>query len=203
MPTIDWPEALIPQTAQLTLRKSTVQFASPFNGTPQAFDFIADRWVLSCSLAQMSARRPRGVGAFCNMLSGGINRVRVWPFETRGTPRGTLRGTVTLSAAVLRGALALPVTGGTPAGGSGPVTLLQDDFIAVGGQLFMVAANVTLAGGAGSVPVVNRVRSTIAAGSAVTWNRPTCEMVLPALQAGPMRRPGAIDSAALDLIEVF
>ena len=202
MPTIDWPEALVPQTAQFNLCKSTVQFASPFNGNPQAFDFIAERWVLSCSLAQMSARNPRGVDAFCNQLAGGIDRVRVWAFYA-GTPRGTLRGTVTLSAGVVRGNTTLPVTGGTAASGSGPVTLLQGDFIGCGGQIFMVAADVTLAGGAGSVPVVNRVRGTIASGSSVTWYRPTCEMVLPAQQAGPMRRPGAIDSAALDLIEVF
>ena len=369
MPTIDWPEALIPQTAQLTLRKAGAQFASPFNGTLQAVDFIGERWTLSASLAQMSARNPRGVGAFCNVLAGGVERVRVWPFHTGGVPRGTMRGVVTLSAGVARGATALPVVGGatmpnlitrggvednpgglavgwsqyaigstgtvTPsrvagnqstfaqrfdaanlgttsldnvgaerAGGvdvvsgrtytlsadtrdsgvsirlhidwytagasfissttqnfpssgspwarrsvsgiappaavvariyvwmesrlSGPgqasfefdnvqfeqastaspfagsPTLRAGDFIGAGGQLFQVAADTTLSdAGTGSVPIVNRVRSTIASGSAVTWYRPTCEMVLPAMQAGPVHRPGVIESTALDLVEVW
>jgi hypothetical protein len=86
---------------------------------------------------------------------------------------------------------------------TGHPTLLQGDFIAAGGQLFMVAADTVLVNGAGSVPVINRVRGTIASGGAVTWYRPTCEMVLPAMQAGPVRRPGVIESTALDLVEVW
>jgi hypothetical protein len=369
MPTIDWPEALIPQTAQLSLRKAGAQFASPFNGTTQAVDFLAERWTLSASLAQMSARNPRGVDAFCNTLAGGVERVRVWPFHTGGVPRGTLRGAPTLAASVARGASTLALsdvragsnllrnggfeldtnldgladwwvpyaTGGTgaysfalvsgqqsplaqsvqaaalgvsdsdrigvfsgpyavqagqpyafgvdalntsanlainidwgaaggvylsstnvsfgsspswarrvllavaPAGavqatafcwisarggaaGSstlqidnaqfersvsatpypGPATLAAGDFIACAGQLFQCAADVASPDNfALSVPLINRVRAPIAAGSAVTWYRPTCEMMLPAMQAGPVRRPGAIESTALDLVEVW
>jgi hypothetical protein len=374
MPTIDWPDALVPQTAQLSLRKAGVQFASPFNGTLQSLDFIAERWTLSCSLAQMSARNPRGVEAFCNRLAGGIERVRVWPFHTRGSPRGTLRGSPTLGSSVARGATALPLVGGVlgnnllvypqrldlapwsgavvttanthaapdtsvtadtiaddsttvtedrvqvvavPAnsqtyttslwvrkttggtsktfsvytflsGGTsvgntvrintdsgavlagtatvtsdgdywrvaasaanngtntslaiglqpafaahgsatndvtqtgsavvwevtceagataspyrGQPTLLAGDFIGCGGQLFMVASDLVLSDGVGSVLVLNRVRATIASGSLVTLLRPSCEMVLPAMQSGPVRRSGVIESTALDLVEIW
>jgi hypothetical protein len=377
MPTIDWPEALIPQTAQLTLRKAGTQFVSPFNGTLQALDFIAERWTLSASLAQMSARNPRGVDVFCNRLSGGVERVRVWPFTTGGVPRGTLRGTPALSAGVVRGATVLPIgnasgvgnllvspddliaaawtgpasvtanthsapdgsgltadtitdssttsaqnrqqvvavpadtqaytlscyvrktsggvqpsfgllflmSGGTPqnsnprlnsdtgalvaGGGPGSVqdagaywrlsttlanngtnnlitvsvvpaiaafgqatqdvsvtgsavvwgfqlersasvgayvgrpTIQEGDFLGCGGQLFQVAGPASFAGGFANVPVINRVRAPIASGSPVTWYRPACEMVLPAMQAGPVRRPGVIESTALDLVEVW
>ena len=377
MSTIDWPEALIPQTAQLALRKAGTQFASPFNGTLQAVDFIAERWVLSCSLAQMSARNPRGVGAFCNRLSGGIERVRVWPFHTGGLPKGSMRGVTAVRVSAARGDAVLdisgavhqdnllvateklsasewfigtaPVTenssvapdgaltaetltdnsvvsilargqerpipadtswytvscyvrkttggtqpsftlqvfleGGTPVsneprfntdngqflagigagvvqdvgtfwrvsasvqnngtnnsarvmvapaiaahnqiiadptvtgsaivwgfqlersagvrGYTGHPWLEAGDFIAAGGQLFQVAENAVLANGVGVVPLINRVRGPIAAGSPVTWYRPTCEMVLPAMQAGPVHRPGVIESAALDLVEVW
>jgi hypothetical protein len=371
MPTIDWPEALIPQSAQLTLRKAGAQFASPFNGTTQAVDFLAERWTLSASLAQMSARNPRGVDAFCNTLAGGVERVRVWPFH-QPQPRGSLRwqpvvgslaaargdqllvlssalganlllggsfefdsnadgladgwlpiqtgsvssvvrslqtavpmdgsneqgvdcvfgapgatvgierfvpllpgpGTYTVRAQVRGGGEAqqfrilveprdvnsviippgitvvqdgLPgspqvvggtfvappgsvactirlemvaLNSGTPAnirwdgvalvGGSpglawpGRATLRQGDYLGAGGQLFMCAADCQAndAGGL-SVPVVNRVRAPIAAGSPVTWYRPTCEMMLPAMQAGPVRRAGAIESTALDFVEVW
>lgn len=367
MSTIDWPDALVPQTCQLALRKSGQQFASPFNGTTQALDFIAERWVLSVSLAQMAARNPRGVGSFCNRLAGGVERVRGWNFgHNRGVPMGTLRGTPTLSASLVRGDVALPVAGAVAgvnllrgggfevdtnadgvadawaaytttagpvtralysgvllspepglnfqsvnsaalngaagcisdgvavaAGGSytasaamaattgaacvisiawkdvggtyisesqashsaalgrrsvtavapvgatsaqvvvfaysvagtavdfsvdnaqlqlgavaspfaGMPTLRADDMLGAGGQLFQVASDVTLSDmGAGSVPVINRVRSAISSGAAVLWNRPTAEFILPAMQAGPVYRPGAIESAALDLVEVW
>jgi hypothetical protein len=369
MPTIDWPEALIPQTAALSLRKAGTQFASPFNGTLQAFDFIAERWVLSASLAQMSARNPRGVDSFCNTLAGGIERVRVWPFHTQGAPRGTLRGSPTVRVAAARGDTVLRIQGATAganliigggmevegspdlaegwtllsngatgvvaaadfsglaspraqtvfctalgttvsdnmgllrldvpvlagvaytlaadiiggpcsivaqviwytAGGAqisgansalvgnggafqrvavsavapptaakaglflfarerptapGPVSISIDnvqfeaaaaptpfagsptlqggDFLGCGGQLFQVASDFTLLDiGRGDIPLVNRVRGTIAINSPVTWYRPSCEMVLPAMQAGPVRRPGVIDSTALDLVEVW
>jgi hypothetical protein len=370
MATNDWPEALIPQTAQLALRKAGTQFSSPFNGTLQALDFIGERWVLSASLAQMSARNPRGVGAFCNTLAGGVERVRVWPFHTGGVPRGTLRGAPTISLEAARGNSSLTLANAAAgsnllrgssfeidtdadgradnwlaysAGGTGTVTysrvsgfrgawaqrvdstalgpedadragvrysidvpvtpgssyalaahvrasageialnvdwrdagnaflatsalvvaaatfwqrhsfaatapagaafarifvwqqdigasaaaawlevdnvqfeigsqateylflasLRAGDFIGCGGQLFQVAEDKLLNDmGAGVVNLVNRVRGTIASGSAVTWYRPTCEMVLPAMQAGPVRRPGVIESTALDLVEVW
>lgn len=370
MPTIDWPEALIPQTAQLVLRKIGSQFSSPLNGTLQAVDFIGERWVLSTSLAQMSARNPRGVDAFCNRMSGGVERVRVWAFHTKGVPRGNLRGSTSVLSTATRGMSSLNVAGavaspntllrsgfdvnpggglapgwtllatgstGTvtasrvigngspfaqrvqasalgssasdvvgvnyeifapvvagnpyalsadvrnngaalrvhidwyatgasyissttqafgptggewgrrsvvgvapagavgaslfvwmqafPGGGAawlevdnvqfeatavaspswaGPPSLREGDYIGAGGQLFQVAADVQLADdGTGSVPIINRVRSTIAAGSPLVWYRPTCDMVLPAMQAGPVRRPGVIESTALDLVEVW
>jgi hypothetical protein len=203
MPTIDWPEALIPQSAQLTLRKAGAQFASPFNGTLQALDFIAERWTLSASLAQMASRNPRGVDAFCNLLAGGVERVRVWPFHTGGVPRGSLRGNVTVRVAAARGDTVLRVQGATSNAGGAP-TLRAGDFLGCAGQLFQVAADFALAvGGTGDVPVINRVRGTIAVGAAVTWARPTCEMVMPAMQAGPVRRAGAIESTALDFVEVW
>jgi hypothetical protein len=370
MATIDWPAGLIPQAAELSLRKAGAQFASPFNGTLQAVDFIAERWVLSCSLAPQFQHDPRGVGVFANLLAGGVERVRVWPFHTGGAPRGSLRGAPTLGLATTRGATSLTLanaTGGSvmlggsfefdtnadgradgwaavtigsvtsvvytmesggqddgafeqgmsanygalgtsheagvergvqglapgpytflanvrgdpnqsariavewrnsggsiigggtvatiavtgtptrfgatstaPAGTTqctvrlltsatgatgtravrwdvcaikpgavdltwpGAATLLAGDFIGAGGQLFMVAANCT-ANDAGAlvVPVINRARGVIASASAVTWLRPTVEMVLPAMQAGPVRRPGVIESTALDLVEVW
>lgn len=371
MSTIDWPEALIPQTCQLVLRKAGTSFASPFNGSHQALDFLAERWVLSVNLAQMSARNPRGVGSFCNRLAGGVERVRGWHFgHNRGVPRGTLRGTPSLGVAAARGDSQLTLAGaigtnlmlggsfefdsnadgladgwtgvssgsvtgltlarmtGTPEdgvylqgvdatytatgstnvagvervvqlpGGPGPytflasvrgdtelnayvvvewrnsggtiistsvvvnqalttslvrvggtatapalttqctvrlltyrtagtttraarwdscavkagttdltwpgaATLLADDMIGAGGWLFQVASN-CIANDAGQlvVPVVNRVRGTIALASAVTWNRPTTEFVLPAMQAGPVYGGGAINTTALDLVEV-
>lgn len=372
MATLDWPEALIPQQAQFLLRKASAQFESPFNGTAQVVDFIAERWVLSASLAQLAARNPRGVQSFLNQLSGGVNRVRVWNFgHNRGVPLGTLRGAPTLSSGAARGDTSLVITGataglnllryggldldaggGVPAGiashtsgsvsgfslargggiggpgvaaivnatslgttsadqagfkwsdvavtaghpytyaadikgdtnaslrlyadwysasnvllggalsvsavipggfqrfsvsGEAPATaawarlyvwmhtrtggttaaqmyvdnvqfepgavatsfagrptLKADDMLGCGGQLFQVAADTQLDdAGAGTVPLVNRVRGTISSSTAVAWNRPTCEMAVLSQQAGVLVRPGAIDPAAIDAVEVW
>jgi len=87
---------------------------------------------------------------------------------------------------------------------AGVATLKADDCIGLGGQLFQVSADCTADDtGRIVVPVVNRARGTIAIDSAVTWSRPTVEMLMPAMQAGPMVRPGAIEPAALDLLEAW
>lgn len=373
MSTLDWPESLVPQTAQMALRKAGVQFSSPFNGTPQAVDFVAERWTMSASLATMRQRDPRGVRSFLNQLAGGVNRVRVWDFGGGGVPRGSLRGTPRVAVAAARGdttitikeATAFPnliaggsfeldsnadgladgwlaysngstgsitrartsastahgtwsqtveaatlggtsvdhagiyrnvpvaanqpytltaslraatgtftgrlyitwrdaslviigsvnnsptvtgswqrfaLSGSAPAnaasadifafmqaggGGlcrveidavqfdstaaaaaassfAGYATLRADDMIAAGGQLFQVAADCTADdSGRIVVPLVNRVRATIAVDAAVSWSRPTCEMMMPAMQSGPIVRPGAIEGAGVDLVEVW
>jgi hypothetical protein len=372
MATTDWPNNLVPQAAQLSLRKAGVQHVSPFNGTLQAVDFVAERWALSASLAPQVLRNARQVSAFCNNLSGGIERVRVWPFDTGGVPQGTMRGAPQVRLAAARGDTVLnlknALSGGnlithggqeldadlnlltdtwlayslgsisaysvgssipgyesaraqfiqatglgttvfdqfgmrkvtsygitpgrtytlsadmahyqceavvqilwldsglgfisattmpylTPAGqwvrrsatstapagaafaelwligrgiAGGPYTatlyidnvlfeqaataspwpglptLLQGDYIAAGGQLFQVAATTTFEdSGQAAVPLVNRVRATIAVDSPVTWYRPTCDMVMPAMQAGAVSRPGFAEGAAIDLVEVW
>jgi hypothetical protein len=139
---------------------------------------------------------------------------RVWWSWNSATGGGTVSPTIGLvttaggnySGAINDGLLLWGVQleyGAAPTDYVAGPTLLAGDFLGAGGQLFEVAADTQLAGGVGTVPVINRVRATIASGSAVTWYRPTCEMVLPAMQAGPVYRPGAIDSTALDLVEVW
>jgi hypothetical protein len=199
MSTVDWPEALIPQAASLQLRKSGRQFSGPFNGTLQAVDDLAERWVLSATLPPRRRRDgTAGVESFCATLAGGINRVRAWHFGTRGMPAGSLRGTPTLSSPAARGNLTLILS--TAAG----ATLMADDMFSVGGQLFQVAASCTATGGGAlTVPLVNRVRGTIAGGSAVTWYRPTAEFIMPAMQSGTVWQPGRLEAAGVDLVEVW
>lgn len=198
MATYDWPDALIPQRCSIGSQGAGEQFRGPYNGTIQVVDFVAERWVLSVTLPQARRVNAGRVEAFFFTLRGGIHRVRAWHFG-RPVPVGTMRGSPTLSASVSRGATALPITGGTANG-----TLRAGDMLGCGGQLFMVASDTTLNGsGAGSVPVVHRVRGTIGSGTAVTWNRPTGEFVIPAWVASVVHAPGMIDGAAFDLEEVW
>lgn len=83
-------------------------------------------------------------------------------------------------------------------------TLLADDFVGCNGQLFQVASDTTFdVAGAGGVTVVNRARSLIAAGSAVTWDRPTCAMLVPAAQVGPNFDGSGVRRTELDAFEVW
>ena len=90
MSTIDWPASITPAAAQWALQKSGVQFASPFNGTVQALDYLAERWAVSLSLP--NARNHGAVAALMNTLAGGVNRVNLWHHGSGGQPAGTLRG---------------------------------------------------------------------------------------------------------------
>jgi len=200
MTTFDWPNALIPQDAQLVLRKSGRQFTSPFNGSTQSVDDVAERWVLSATLPVRALASGSGLQAFCGTLAGGINRVRAWHFGSRGTPQGTLRGAPTLGVSAVRGDASISL-----ADCAVGATLLADDMIGLGGHLLQVAANAVADGsGVMVVTLVNRIRGPVASGSVVTWYRPTADFILPAMQAGPVWQPGGIMQAtALDLVEIY
>jgi hypothetical protein len=75
--------------------------------------------------------------------------------------------------------------------------------IKAGGLLLQVAAD-CVANGAGraDVTLVNRVRSTIALGAAVTWDRPTAPFRLISTPA-VMHVPGYAESVSLDFAEVI
>jgi hypothetical protein len=177
---------------------SGVQFKSPFNGTLQSVEFVAERWTLSVTLPPRMRDDSGAVEAFFMRLRGGVNRVKAWHFS-RPAPKGTMRGSPTLSAGVSRGGTSLPITGGTASS-----TLKAGDMLAVGGQLFMVAENVSLNGsGAGTVPVVHRVRATINSGAAVTWDKPTAEFVMPAWMASFVHNVDALENVSLDFEEVW
>lgn len=86
---------------------------------------------------------------------------------------------------------------------AGYPTLLAGDMLGCSGQLFQVAADTTLSdAGAGSVPIVNRVRSAISSGTALTWQRPTATFRV----AAPPRAwhsGGHVQFGELDLIETW
>ena len=75
MATLDWPEALIPQRAAIGSQGAGEQFRSPYNGTAQTTDFIAERWVLSVTMPQARRVNAGAFEAFAFQLRGGFNRV--------------------------------------------------------------------------------------------------------------------------------
>lgn len=367
------PADLYPGVASFGLQKAGLQHRSPFNGTTQALDFVAERWMVEMTSPRMYSSESGLAEAFFNRLAGGVNRVSMY-HPGRPAPVGTMRGSPTLKTTVNRGASSLvlqsvrnhnlltsssfetdanangiadgwtaysngSVTGalyffggsfavhgaleqamnattlgsttadrlglyqtvdlgvgvsysgpvtlalsvrGTPAGshaviyceaidatpaiiGSavvaddatfpsspmkrisgvfnapagtrslrfygwvsqnpggavafridaalmalgnvsadypGPATLKAGDLIGCGGHLFQVAEDCTASDiGEMTVPLVNRVRSTITAGAAVTWDKPTTYFVAPQMRADAVHRPGYIEGMTLSLVE--
>lgn len=205
MATIDWPASLYAAQIQFYLRKSGLQFRSPLNGSGQAVDFMADSWVASVTLPPVARANSGDIEAMANWLAGGVNLVRLWHQGSGGRgglglPRGTARGSIVLASPVVQGVRQLVVSGATAA--VGEPTLGAGDMLGVGGQLFQVLTPVVLTGGSGTIETVNHPRQDIAAGSVVTWNRPTATFCMPAMTAPGTHVPRNFLPPMFDLEEV-
>lgn len=204
MATIDWPSSLYAAQIQFYLRKSGIQFAGPLNGSIQAVDFMADLWVASVTLPPVSRDNSGDLEALANYLIGGVNLVRLWHQGSGGRaglglPRGTARGSITLSAPLTAGQRQIQVTGATAS--VGEPTLRAGDMLGIAGQLFQVFTTVQLTGGAGIVDLVNHARADVASGTAVAWNRPTAVFAFPSMSAPGTHIPRNYLPPMFDLVE--
>lgn len=190
----DYPTTLIPRQMEWRTLKAGVQHASPLDGSTEAVEFPGARWALSLTLPQRRAIHGGEAEAFFGRLAGGVERVRIWHF-LRPQPRGTMRGTPTLAAAAVRGDLTLQIntTG----------TLKAGDLFKVGGQVCMAFQDCAPVGGVLTVQLVQRVRSALANGAAVLWDKPTLLCIVPQMSAGAVYEPGVAHGAAVELQEVF
>lgn len=83
-------------------------------------------------------------------------------------------------------------------------TLLAGDMLGSSGQLFQVAADITLSdAGAGTVSVANRVRTLISSSTAVTWSRPTAVFRVAGGPPRALHAGGFVQLSDVDLIETF
>lgn len=191
------PAAFRPQTCSLELSVNDRVNASPFGGSEQAVDLLNDRWLLHVRLPESTQADGAWREAFIASFRGRTNWVALWHFM-RPQPRGTMRGTLTLSSSAAQGASSIVVTGGA---GQAGTTLLAGDLIGVGNLLFMVASD-CVANGSGviTVPIVNRLRVALTPAAAVTWYRPSA---LFRLAGAPTvdYMPGQASSLSFDFAE--
>lgn len=194
MATYDFPAILKPTAASWGLRKSGAFWQSQFNGNSQGSEYIAERWVFSATLAPMIDYQAGSMESFGNVMAGGFHRVRAG-HPTRKVPVGTLRGSPTLQTATTRGdsSITLSATSGQ--------TLEAGDLIGVADHLLMVSAACVSSGGVMTVPLVNRVRKTIAAGTDVVWNKPTTLFVCLSMLNNTTHMPGYAEGLPLDFEE--
>jgi hypothetical protein len=197
MTTYAWPSGggWLPSMCSITLKPNTREFESQYSGAYQGVDLMGERFVMSLRLPAVARRDAGAREAFFNRLRG-VHFVSTWHFA-RPQPLGTQRGAPTLSADVAQGATSLPMSNLTTS-----ATWLAGDMLGIGGQLFQVAADVTVSGTTATVTVVNRARAALSNGAAVTWDRPTAEWRLTA-PVVVSHVPGLVEPVDLDLVQVW
>lgn len=207
MATFDLPAALQPQVMSFALEQAGLQFRSPFNGRLQAVNFVAERWKASLTTVPVGEADSAAMDVLANQLAGGLNRVRLG-HPTRLTPRGTLRGAPVLRALAVRGDAVLQLAECRTATGEPGGTLRAGDLLGDGDgkgegtHLWQVAADCEAdGGGLLDVPLVNRVRRLLPAGTAIQWNRPKVAFVAPSMINWVVYRPGHSEGLPLDLEE--
>lgn len=200
MTTITWPATrlFMPQHFEIALRSNVLISTSPLTGATQTVELPGARWMCSIVLpggyshAEQAARE-----ALLSQVAGQANRVALWHFA-RPAPRGTMRGSPTLSATAAAGATTLAITTTALA------TLLIGDMVKVGSQLVQVVTDATADGaGAMSASIRPALRAQVASGSAVAWDRPTGLFLLTQQEVRVPYQPSWGGEISLEFVEVF
>lgn len=136
--------------------------------------FSPPRWKISMrAMEYLTSDQSAEWETMTLQLRGTVNHLAVWDVS-RPAPRGTMRGTLTLSALAAAGATTISVTGGA---GQASRTLLKGDWLqlgtGVGSQLVKVMADATSNGsGVISLTIEPPLRVQFASATAVTWDKP-------------------------------
>jgi hypothetical protein len=184
--------------------------SSDSNGTEQVRALAPPRWVLSLTSPEHVQVANGALAQWQVLLMQLRGRVNILagfdPLRIR--PRGTMRGTITLS-----GSLAVGATSATLAAGSGQAgtTLLAGDLLQIGtgvgsSQLVMVMADAT-ANGSGNTTITFEppIRVALGSGLAVTWDRPLAYFRARGQSSSWTYGPAGLTASgmALDLLETW
>lgn len=164
-----WPSTIVPMSARFVLQTNQRVNASPGGGSEQAVDMLNDRWMAYITLPIEKFADAAKVEAFLASFRGQVNWVDLWHFA-RPTPQGTIAGAPTVSGAHAQGASSLIVQTVPAVPGA---TVKSGDMLGAGGLLLMASADATANGsGVITVPLVNRLRTALSAGAAITITQP-------------------------------
>lgn len=143
---------------------------SPVNKARDTVDLIGDGWAwrfdYGNNLTSDERDEQRG---YWDRFRGGANLLQAWP-PVRPEPRGTLRGSPTLSAAAAEGAGTIVVAG------SGGSTLLAGDFLEVpfpDSSTQLVEIHSATGSGTITCTLVAPLRKAASSGAALVWLRPS------------------------------
>lgn len=167
MPTLNWnPVIPVPNDFSMGLAANTQSGGrSPFDGTEQTLELPGARWVAELRWRNLDIAEWRTLTAFVAALGGRAGRFW-WPVESRFPRRGTAGGTPLVNGAGQTGRTLL-----TDGWGAGTAFLMGDIFVYVdpAGRPIMhqVTADVTVAGGAASIPITPPIRRSPADNAAL------------------------------------
>lgn len=103
-----WPASIVPASLRMVLHTNQRANAAPGGGSEQVIDMLNDRWMAELTLPVEKFADAAAVEAFLASFRGHVNTVNLWHFA-RSAPRGTLRGSLVLSAAASQGAASIQV----------------------------------------------------------------------------------------------
>lgn len=196
MPLLDWPADLVPSKATWGLQSNTETFTSPLNRSVQTVERPGARWKVSLEFPPMEANQTARLQAFLASLGGMAGRFTLWPHGRPGTSP---------YAPLVNGFMSnfkeLPTTSWP----SNALVLRAGDYLAVGGELKIVTADVTSNGaGQATVPVAPAFRKAPVPNDVIALQKPRATMMLSADEYSVSVMPGRFsDAVVLGAIEVF
>ena len=201
MAQLTWPDGRdwLPSAFLMQPVPNERSFTGYYSGQSQVVDLPGEAWAARLVLP---ARRSLQVGAQREAFLARLrpsNTLLLWHLR-RPAPRGTLRGSPTISGAVAQ--LASTINIQSVAG----ATLEDGDMLGFAGQVSMVVGGPYVANGSGlftAVQIWPRARTAISSGAAVTWDKPTVEFRTTDRVNAPVEwLPGGVsDSITITLAE--
>lgn len=200
MSVITMPATLRVSKQDFGVRRFDLSFESGDTGATQTAVLAPPRW--TCALGSPEQIQPHQAAQWRAMvlaLDGRVNQLAMH-FRASPQPLGTARGEWLAVATAAAGATTLVVS--APGG-----TLLAGDWIGVhqagtARQMLHVQADTAVVGGQMQITFKPALRTSVPAGSAVVWDRPTALMRQTGNTSGWVDHPGRYQgNFSLDLME--
>ncbi|MDF3917526.1 hypothetical protein P3W43_01510 [Salinicola salarius] len=181
MATIDWPDALAPQSSEFSVAYNDMAFTSVFSNAQQIVSFPGDYWQLSMTLPPLGRDKERLLVAKIGQLRGRVNWFRFRDRRYRHTLGDV--GSPIVDGGGQTG-VRLQTRLWTPS-----ITVLRaGDYITVADQMFqMVEDVVSDADGNALLPLNMWIRSSPDSAAPVEYQSPYCVMRL-ASSTNPIKR---------------
>ncbi|WP_313818722.1 hypothetical protein [Cupriavidus sp.] len=196
MATLDWPDDLVPAKVTWGLQSNTEAFTSPLNRSVQTLERPGARWKVTLEFPPKKDVDVGRLEAFLASLGGMAGRFTLWPHARPGS---------SAYSPLVNGSMTDFKSLPTKSWPASTLVLRAGDYLAVGGELKIVTADVTSGGGGlASVPVAPAFRSAPANGAAITLYKPRATMMLTTDEYGVPVLPGRIsDAVVISAVEVF
>lgn len=199
MSVIAFPTTLYAARMSWSQIRLDFSFNSAFGS--QGMEIGSPLWAVTLTSDRLYETDTGAWKALLMQLRGQTNQLSLWDFA-RPAPRGTMRGTMTVSTDAAQGATSLVIV----ASGENSKTLLAGDLLGLGTgttqQVVMVTADATSNGsGVITVSIEPPLRNAFVATSAVTWDKPKALFRRTQSRAGWDYESVFASGFTLDLIE--